>query len=173
MPVGSGRRERKKYQAERKACTRLNRSGSPRIDYISRWLLDKRTFVEWVGERGGRKRKSNSRETVRGISWQSGQRRGVVAGETGEREKNPRLIWHLMDYCPGKPEDFFPSPFSRSPASREKMDPANGVCRSKLLCAKIELYIVLSPLVRVPRHIHLGPFNVGNGHAGIQIPKLL
>lgn len=54
MPVGSGGRERKKYQAERKACTRLNRSGSPRIDYISRWLLDKRTFVERVDERGGR-----------------------------------------------------------------------------------------------------------------------
>lgn len=121
MPVGSGWGERKKYQAERKACTRLNRSGSPRIDYISRWLLDKRTFVERVGERGGRERggkewKSNSRETVRGISWQSAQRRGVVAGETSEREKNPRLIWHLMDYCPGKPEDFFP--FSFFPLAR-------------------------------------------------------
>jgi len=96
MPVGSGGREWKKYQAERKACTRLNRSGSPRIDYISRWLLDKRTFGERVGERGGRdrgrERKSNSGETVRGISWQSAQCRGVVVEETGEREKNPRLI---------------------------------------------------------------------------------
>lgn len=178
MPVGSGGRERKKYQAERKACTRLNRSGSPRIDYISRWLLDKRTFVERVDERGGRETVGEKERVTAEKQWE-GYRGKVHSVEVWWLGKlaNGRKTQDLFDTwwitARENRRIFFPSPFSRSPASREKMDPANGVCRSKLLCAKIELYIVLSPLVRVPRHIHLGPFNVGNGHAGIQIPKLL
>jgi len=65
MSAGRGGRGWKKYPAERKACTRLNRSGSPRIDYISRWLLDKRTFGERVGERDGKdaeRRRERERE---------------------------------------------------------------------------------------------------------------
>lgn len=103
MSEGSDGRGWKKYPAERKACTRLNRSGSPRIDYISRWLLDKRTFGERVGQRDGerkreeRERERDERERVTGSS-----ERDVVAKCAATRcgsrenwrtgEKNPRLI---------------------------------------------------------------------------------
>jgi len=120
-------------------------------------------------------RRKSDRETLRGTSWQCARRPGC--GDWGNRRtgEKPKTYLTLDGLLAGKTGGFFfPPTFSRpSAASREKMDPANGVCRSKLLCAKIELYIVLSPRIRVPRHIHLGPFNVGNGHAGIQIPKLL
>lgn len=151
MPVSSGGRERKKYQAKRKACTRLNRSGSPRIDYISRWLLDKRTFGERVGERRERKReREKEKERVTAEKQWEGHRGKVRSVEVWWLGKlaNGRKTQDLFDTwwitARENRRIFFPSPFSHSPASREKMDPANGVCRSKLLCAKIELYIVLS-----------------------------
>lgn len=89
-----------------------------------------------------------------------------------------------MDYWPGKPEDFFPAPFSfpfRFPPEREngpgkwRLQVETFVRKDRTL---LSTPIPSSPYVidpsRPPRHIHLqGPFNVGNGHKGIQIPKLL
>lgn len=65
-----------------------------------------------MGKRDGREW-ARKRERERKIEWvkcaapeHGGWEHWRITGE-----KNPRLIWHLMDYCPGKPEDFFPSSF--------------------------------------------------------------
>jgi len=122
MSVGRGRRGWKKYPAERKACTRLNRSGSPRIDYISRWLLDKRTFGERVGEseweRGkGRERERVTESSERGMSWQSVQRRGEGARKTGERERKTQDLFDTWWITARENRRIF-FPFSFFPSDR-------------------------------------------------------
>lgn len=153
----TGRRDAKKYPPERKACMRLNRSGSPQIDYISRRLPDKR--------------RGSANESVRG-RWRGG---------TGEK---PKTYLTLDGLLAGKTGGFFPFSFFLFRSLPERKWTRQMASAGRNFCAQRSNFRSPSPWPFPPpshpvspprpqRHIHLGPFNVGNGHTGIQIPKLL
>lgn len=166
----------KKYPGERKACTRLNRSGSPRIDYISRWLPDKRTFGERVGKREREGVSERREETDRG--WEAKCERGAGVRWLGvaRLRANGRKTQDLFDtwWITGRenrriffPLLLFPVPLPERKWTRQMASAGRNFCaqRSNFTSPRLARAAL--------RHVHLGPFNVGNGHAGIQIPKLL